>query len=349
VGNAGIRGDKGYRGSLFLYLNKGSKQNPIFELESSDYLGISEQLLTQQGTLISEVKPFLADLNADGVQDLGFVCNTLNELEIRYLANKGARTGPFVLNGKETLLLPKLKDFSLGDSPVFIDIDQDGDQDLLVGKTFGTINFFRNIGIGNTPIFELQNTTYGNLNTDYQTRNLNLAIADLNTDNKLDLLTSDAAGQLKVFSDFLAQTKLKADSTLGIFVNKIAYTTKLASKASITLGDLNADGLPDLILGDNTGGLRILKNTSKAINTKPSPDQNTLLYPNPSTGFVYGRFSAESQIEVFDLLGQRVLKQNIQAATEAVLDCNALANGLYIFRISQQNGSVSNNKVMIVK
>ena len=349
VGNGGARGEKGYRGSIYLFRNKGTKLKASFELENDDFLGISDKLVSEQNNLITNVKPFVADLNADGVLDFGFSAATFNGLEIRYLPNKGARNGAFVMNIQDLKILPSLKDANIADSPTFYDIDQDGDQDILMAKSFGTVNLFRNSGTPNNPKFDLEDLTYGNINTDYQTRGLQISIADLNADQKPELISSNASGKITIFPDFLSNKSWQADTTMSLFLKKKIFSNSLGNRLAMAFGELNADNLPDLVLGNNTGGLRLLTNNSKAENIPPSNQDLGLIYPNPSTGFIYVRFGYYAQIELIDMLGRCLLKQEVTANQETALDGTSLGNGLYVIRASANGQASRCYKVLITR
>ena len=133
VGNAGNRGDTGYRASISLFENKG---NNTFELTNNDYLGIAKN---QQ---LFEIKPFIADLNADGVDDLGFMSNSFVGASIRYFPNRAAKGKAFDVRLADAVNIQSVEYLANGDYPLFFDLNKDGLKDLLLGKrkrTFGIL------------------------------------------------------------------------------------------------------------------------------------------------------------------------------------------------------------------
>src|SRR5437763_331258 len=121
------------------------------------------------------------------------------------------------------------------DSVVFADVNGDGKADMLVALTEGhQLSLF--IGSGNGT---LQAPTA--LGPAY--RYGQLAVADLNTDGKLDLIaaanptTADGNGEAMVFLG-------NGNGTFGALSHFL--TNGAGSAASLALGDLNGDGKLDL-------------------------------------------------------------------------------------------------------
>jgi hypothetical protein len=101
----------GVKAGLVLLENKGDN---TFEVKDTDYLGLvkSMQLL--------DVRPFVADINGDGVDDLGFSSNSSKGMEIRYIPNKAARNQAFNIQLSNAVLLPTFTDFLAGESVTFL-------------------------------------------------------------------------------------------------------------------------------------------------------------------------------------------------------------------------------------
>lgn len=70
------------------------------------------------------------------------------------------------------------------------------------------------------------------------------------------------------------------------------------------------------------------------------------IYPNPTRGIVYVKGLADAEsIEVFNVLGQRVLTQKIKQGTE-VLDISNLADGNYHLRVIRNQESIFSAKIV---
>jgi Secretion system C-terminal sorting domain/FG-GAP-like repeat len=162
-------------------------------------------------------------------------------------------------------------------------------------------------------------------------------VADLNGDGKEELITGSRNGYLKVYKNFTEQNQAKfiADSTniFDEFTNKNTPLL-LGGNLSVAIADLTNDGIPDVMLGTNTGGLKWLKNTSKFIITATEETINQSIYPNPTNRFVYIKNPLIADYEVFDTMGRKVLSQkNQQTNQELVIDLGSQIEGVYFLKI----------------
>ena len=191
---------------------------------------------------------------------------------IRYIPNQNPRGQAYNLDFSQLTEIPNPTNFSLGENLLFHDFDQDSKTDMLVGKNSGNVEFNKNTTGGKTPEYKLTNPRFGGLDINFDTRSLSFSIADFDGRGTPQLLTTDYYGATKLYQNFGINTNLKADSTL--IYNEITKKNEfksLGSSISNTVGDLDNDGLPDLILGTNTGGLLFLK---KSIGQKSTYHRN---------------------------------------------------------------------------
>jgi hypothetical protein len=167
-----------------------------------------------------------------GHMDLAVVNNTDNTVSI--LPNDG--TGKF--GSPTTLTLPA------NSGPAAIatgDFNGDGHPDLAVGAGNSILIFINNAGTFGTP-------TNINLNTPP----LWIATASLRNNSILDLVVAYNSG-----------VDVLLGKGNGTFAAPVSYPTPSNSETSaVAIGDLNADGIPDLLLantGDSTGGVMLGK------------------------------------------------------------------------------------------
>jgi len=344
VGNAGNRGDAGYRASISLFENKG---NNTFELTNNDYLGIAK---SQQ---LFEIKPFIADLNADGVDDLGFISNSFVGASMRYFPNRATKGKAFDVRLAEAVTIQSVEYLANGDYPLFFDLNKDGLKDLLLGKGSGRLEYYKNTGTAKSPIYTLEKDQLGGITDDYTVGNISLAVADLNGDGKEELITGGRNGYVKVYKNVTEQnqTKFVADSTLIFdeFSNKNAKLP-LGGMLSVAVSDLNNDFVPDLMIGTNTGGLKWLKNTSKFLITSIEEPKGFIVYPNPTSRYLYVKNPIIADYELFDSVGRKVLSQRNQITNQdLVLDLVAQTDGIYILKISKDGKIEQTEKVVLRK
>jgi len=139
--------------------------------------------------------------------------------------------------------------------PSFGDMDNDGDEDMMVGNYTGTLYYFENIaGAGNTADFVL---SQANL-TDYQMAIIDIGqystplIVDLDRDNDNDLIIGERNGNLNYYENIGSVSafnfRFRTDTLGGISVNQAGYVT------GYSVPDIYDDaGEYQLIIGSQTG------------------------------------------------------------------------------------------------
>ena len=339
VGYAGVTTSTGYRAGLWQFENKGTTQNPAFALVTTDYLGITASLA------LTNVMPAFVDVDANGSLDLVV---TGNGVEMRVLLN-AAPKGAAVRYTLATAIRWPTPDLMVpGDLPAVTDIDHDGKPDVLIGKSDGTIQYLRNAGTTLAPVFQLQVQNVGGFTFNRAIGARSLVVADLNGDQKNELISAGNGGQVRVyqFPDKLDQPLTLLDSlpTLGF-----PGTGLLAA-----VGDLDGDQLPDLMLGSEAGGLRYLKNTSPKVVITGIIDEEPSgpwVFPNPTERYVTVRAPYIGHVDLLSLSGQVMLPgQAVKADTETSIDLGSLPEGTYLLRLSADAGSQTQvTKVVVWK
>jgi hypothetical protein len=332
-------------GKLALYQNTGTTAAPKYTLITKDLAGLSSRNLLS-------LAPSFADLDGDGDADmilgesLGFI----------YYFRNDTPTGQLPVF---TFISNNYLGQSVGanSTPTIADIDRDGDLDLVVGERNGNLNFFRNNGTVSAPNFSLANATFGNVNV----RNPNIGagyaapvIADLNQNNLHDLLVGDYDGNIHFYPDF--ETNLTGTFTENRlwFRNQLSNTNdtlRTGKRIYPAVANLTNDNQPDLIAGLSRGGLRCFRNDG-LINgiAKPRMEaEDWNIYPNPVTDKVTVTLVPDTRgsISVTDLAGRKCYSQNIPAhLTQTTLDLSFLPPGVYLLRLSHENGTVSLRKIL---
>lgn len=194
--------------SSWLYINNGATNLPDFTLSKTNFLQ-DEMIELGEGA-----NPVFFDYNDDGLMDLvvgnfGEYDNSLSLLYKPYLSlykNIGTSTNPiFKLIDSDYVGLSTMNlDLGagtpvLGLMPTFGDLDNDGDQDMILGDYLGNIHYFTNTaGAGNDAVFVLNQVKYQGIDVG---SNAAPQLIDLNRNGKLDLVIGKNNGYFSYFEN----------------------------------------------------------------------------------------------------------------------------------------------------
>ena len=175
------------------------------------------------------------NLNADAGLDLVMVNRTDNTVSI--LLNNGTGTGFTAATGSP---------IAVGTTPlhaVLADLNNDGNLDLLVTCSSGTVNILKGNGNG-TFTAQASLTGLGAL--------VMTAVGDLNGDGNLDLVTSAGTTTLARAVVGLANTDASGNGNFTFTTSQ--YNNLGLGTVSVALADFDEDGRLDLAAGNSTAG-----------------------------------------------------------------------------------------------
>ena len=182
-----------------------------------------------------------------------------------------------------------------------------------------TYNFPSNASISNEDVFVVANGGTSVCINVFD--NLNNAITEFNGDDALGLFKND------ILIDILGK---RSDATV------YAENTTLVRNATITNGSTVYNANEWTSYPQNTcTNLGSHTQTLSVTNVKP---KHIKIYPNPVKGaLLFVDVQNQTQIEVFDLTGNTILKTTVDSQHSAV-DISTLSSGMYIMHLQNTHG-----------
>ncbi len=256
------------------------------------------------------------DLDFDGIKDVvaapNLSRNAENYFNSWFYKNVGTNEDMTFEFQQNDFLIQHMVDHGDGSHPEFIDINQDGLLDLLVG-TFSffvpggakdpRIAYYQNVGTLDQPAFNLVDDDYLNMSA-FATTSLTFSptSGDLDGDGDLDLLIGEEFGGL-----FYAENTAGPGNPMTFAPLVFSYFDIDVGQASAPfIVDLNRDGLLDLVVGERNGNVNYFQNVGTV--TEPQFDSDFAALPN---------------IEKLGDIDTRILGSTTGYSTPIVLDFDA--------------------------
>ena len=188
--------------------------------------------------------PTFGDIDADGDQDM--LLGTWQD-DVALYRNLGSASAPdFVREDSLYVVISR----GSNTTPTLVDIDADGDLDVFVGESSGTINFFRNEGTPASPSFEEVTDKYADIDIG---RRSFPSFVDLDGDGDLDLVVGREA-------DSPAYYRNDGTPREARFVEDPSFAPELDAYSSPVFVDIDGDGDLDLFSGGAGGGVLFFRN-----------------------------------------------------------------------------------------
>lgn len=330
---------------LVYYENIGDKREPIFKLTDIDFAGVKSLSLQR-------VVPEFADLDKDGDFDL-YLGNA--EGTIVELINSGTSTNPsFDVNNT------KFQNIDLEGSiaPYFYDLDNDGAVDLLCGTQNGPIRYYRNLSSAGAML-KLENDTLGGIMVNellftriltpqgfrdtfvYSPIAFSKPCIGLFKNGEKALLVGGNEGKLRVYglNEDHTASFTEVEDYMVTYVNKEAYTRDWGENIYPAVGDLNNDGISDVILGNNRGGLTYIRGENKSLGLGSASatkfrTESFGIFPNPAQDAFYVVLTTNKTFnyQLIDLSGREVARGEANNQTAIPLPKH-ISNGSYFVKV----------------
>ena len=332
-----------YQSRLVYFKNTGvytdSSAFPSFQLADDDFMGFGQDP-RNQGLI-----PAFGDLDADG--DLDMVLGEVFGNAVYYENQASSPTDSAVFVRKQVSWDSTL---FLGYNPslTIYDVDRDGDLDLISGGRYGRIYFFENTGNASQASFSESNKNedFGNVEI------VNLIGEGFTSpsfalmDDSLKYNTSANGASLKMFVGSYNGTIYVYGNIDGNLAGTFTGLDTLkvnAKNLRLSVADLSKDGKPDIVYGENSGGMSfILQDRGFKL---PAPNSRVevleeetefTLFPNPTNDHCFIRASVGiDQIELMDVQGRLHAKKSFVQLEDGLIrfDVSDLPEGIHLVRI----------------
>lgn len=322
----GFKKDSLYVGYLTLLENTGNYFSPSFTVAQKDFLNISSLSLVQVKANLVNGALWVSGYN-----------QSLDEVET-YVYIKDENTGEWNSDYSDTFVIPLVAN----DTPEFYDVDDDGDQDLIIGKSDGSLQYYSNDGEQN---FTLEDNTYLGIERDFSGTVQKLVARVVNWDHNGtdDLLLTDQSGAMYVVLDF----SHKEEQTVIDLLSEDEPATRMLDMHSWpAMGQLFGSESA-IVVGGSRGGLQYLT-------FENSEDQNEkaslLVYPNPvrSAGILNLLANDDMKVIVYSVDGKQVTsKMKLTANVELQLDLSTLSDGIYILKSEDSKGNTKSQRILV--
>jgi Secretion system C-terminal sorting domain/FG-GAP-like repeat len=334
-----VAGNNGYYANgqstnsrLFLFLNVGTSDAPAFDLVDEDWSQMSQFAGNDY-----EFSPAFGDLDGDGDFDMlvggesGWLYHFENTAGVGNMMLMQYDADPLWLN----------LDVGKSSSPVIIDFNNDGLLDLVTGERQGNINYYKNIGTQFSPNFAFVPTleAIGKINTRVFPESIGYStFAFAETAEGRILVAGNLVGKLEAYKS------LGATNDSFPVINEFWGGLDLGARSHPAIADINNDGVLDILVGNNRGGMSLFSNN--LVDPTPIIDDtsdlgnnqkfNAKISPNPSQNLVTVSFDNSSMErvdwDIFNLLGQKTMAGTTKENTFN-FNVNDWTSGIYFIKL----------------
>lgn len=204
----------------------------VFTVRLGDGTGSFGQAVSYSTSTSAPTSIALGDMNGDGVLDLVMG------------ATDGGTTSVLVSFGSGNGTFGSVTTYALtgGSNPAVTlgDINGDGNLDVIHANGSSSVNVLLGSASGSLTAGSAFNT---GANAVYE-----LTLADMNNDGILDLITTGDGGGRN-----LGYVRVSLGTGSGTFTAGVSYSTTSNANYAVSTGDLNGDGILDIVIAGNNG------------------------------------------------------------------------------------------------
>ncbi len=321
-------------GSITFYENTGSSIEPAFKFQTDDFISF-------RSLGLNNVRIQFSDVNADGISDMCFMgSNAKGTTELFYLkGHEGSQR--YDIADLQRINVP----ITFQDNFHFTDADHDGRIDVIVIRTVGSLEFWRNTGPRGFPSFSMQDPAFLGYGASTGIRTTAICTADLDNDGTQDMVLSDQYGNLCIIPNYHENENRSAVEELIYNPLIERYTQTSLGRGFPTTAKLFNSTRPAIVTGNVKGGLHVLRNEEKDLKFD---DLLLQVWPNPAS--TSEGFTIESNLpitlDIYNTLGQVVQSGIGIFPGRNNLSTSLLAPGIYILRFGNGRSFISRKIIM---
>ena len=323
--------NENYLGYFQFFENIGTAETPNFAAPQQDPFGLFNP--SQYGFI-----PTTADLDSDGDMDIvAFSVSAYGESSsLQYFENIGTAEAADFAQPQANPYNMQVTSENIA-IPTFVDLDADGDMDLLIGEYYGNMSYQENVGTAEEPSFAApQQNPFGlSATNDYAIP----VFADLDKDGDMDLIVMEYSGSMQYFEN----KGTAEEPSFGVpITNPFGFAPMSEYAIFPTVADLDADGDMDLLIGEyDYGNLYYYENTTPVVNVGIESEvvfeTTCTVFPNPTSDFVQIKTKEQvAKVEISDVSGKII---GTYTDISRPISMQHLAKGLYSLKIVNNDGA----------
>lgn len=274
---------------------------------------------TEAVSLQSFPGTFYEDVDQDGVRDLLVSPNnewaSENHNSVWYYRNTGADDQPVFELQQKDLFQRGMIEVGEGCTAFFLDYNQDGLTDLIVGNKGYFVStgvydsrlmLFENTGTPTQPEFTFVTDDFANLSNYNLGQALHPTFADLDNDGDIDMLVGTSSGRVYRFNNIAGAGNEVSfvPATDPILKDGDGNEIDPGQFSTPQLIDLNGDGLTDLVMGERNGRIHYYQNSGTTNIPVFQPENDFLGGVQTTEGFSPTGYSV---IQFFEMDSQKLL------------------------------------------